>query len=88
VQPAACAAVGDRSVAPRFAAMKPDQINKLAQSLADKMPTLIWERIAEYVPPIKPANLQQLFIDKEDVRALLEGHLRSMALHKKRARDR
>ena len=60
--------------------MTPDQLERLSQLLADQLQSFVWERAGEGKPPVKPTNLRHLFIDADDVRAFLEGHLRSMGI--------
>ena len=58
--------------------MAPKQIDTLAELIATQLPSLILERTDSR--PVKPANRDKLFIDAQDARIFLMGHLRSMGV--------
>jgi hypothetical protein len=60
--------------------MTPKQLESLSQLLAGQLRTLIWETAGPGVPPFRPVNLRNLFIKGDELKTLLEGHLRSMGV--------
>ena len=60
--------------------MTPKQLQALSHLLAGQLRTLIWETAGNNQPPFRPANLPNLFINSEELKNLLEGHLRSMGI--------
>ena len=72
--------------------MTPDQLDKLSQLIASRLRTLIWESAGANNRPFKPANLPRLFVNAEDIKIFVEGHLYSMGIvveqPKRKARDR
>ena len=60
--------------------MTPGQLEALSNLLARQMHTLIWETAGPNEPPFRPTNLRHLLIKSDELRTLLEGHLRSMGI--------
>ena len=60
--------------------MTPKQLQALSHLLAGQLRTLIWEAAGNNQPPFRPANMPNLFINSEELKNLLEGHLRSMGI--------
>ena len=56
------------------------QLEELSNILARQLHTLIWEAAGPNEPPFRPTNLRQLLIKSDELRTLLEGHLRSMGI--------
>ena len=57
------------------------QLEELSKILARQMHTLIWEAAAgPNELPFRPTNLRHLLIKSDELRTLLEGHLRSMGI--------
>ena len=63
--------------------MTPGQLEALSNLLARQMHTLIWEVAGPNEPPFRPTNLRRLLIKSDELRTLLEGHLRSMGIASK-----
>jgi hypothetical protein len=60
--------------------MTPKQLEALSVLLAAQLRTLIWQSAGRNQPPFRPANLPNLFIDSDELKTLLAGHLRSMGI--------
>ena len=56
------------------------QLEELSNILARQLHTLIWEAAGPNEPPFRPTNLRRLLIKSDELRTLLEGHLRSMGI--------
>jgi hypothetical protein len=55
--------------------MTPDQIDTLAQKIANSVPDLVWERSAPQGRPFRPENLKRLYVEKNDVRNIIVATL-------------
>jgi hypothetical protein len=60
--------------------MTPGQLEALSNLLARQLHTLIWETSGPSEPPFRPTNLRHLLIKSDELKTLLEGHLRSMGI--------
>jgi hypothetical protein len=60
--------------------MTPGQLEALSNLLARQLHALIWETSGPNEPPFRPTNLRHLFIKSDELKTLLEGHLRSMGV--------
>jgi hypothetical protein len=61
----------------------PDLFRKACEFLSNllaRQHTLIWETSGPNEPPFRPTNLRHLLIKSDELRTLLEGHLRSMGV--------
>jgi hypothetical protein len=56
--------------------MTPDQIDMLAQMIANHLPDLVWERSDPQSEPFKPANLKRLYVEKDDVKNVIIAALK------------
>jgi len=58
--------------------MSPDQIDTLAQMIANSLPGLVKERTRPKSEPIQPKNIMSLHVEKDDVKSLIIAALRGV----------
>jgi hypothetical protein len=55
--------------------MTPNQIDLLAQMIANSLPGLVLERTGPESKPFKPENMKRLYVEWKDVRNIISGFL-------------
>ena len=55
--------------------MTPNQIDMLAQTIANSLPGLVLEKTGPESKPFKPENLKRLYVEWKDVRNVISGFL-------------
>jgi hypothetical protein len=58
--------------------MTPDQIDALAQMIANALPDLVREKTGLQSTPFKPENMGRLYVEKNDVRNIIVAALRGV----------
>jgi hypothetical protein len=56
--------------------MTPDQIDMLAQMIANHLPDFVWEKSDPQSEPFKPKNRDRLCVEKDDVKNVIIAALK------------
>jgi|SRR5271166_214897 len=54
--------------------MTPDQIDTLAQMIANSLPNLVKEKMGPQSKPIQPKNIGSLYVEKDDVKNVIVAY--------------
>jgi hypothetical protein len=56
--------------------MTPDQIDTLAQMIANSLPGLVKEKTGPQSKPMQPKNIRSLYVEKDDVKNVIVAALK------------
>jgi hypothetical protein len=64
----------------REAKLRTDQIELLAQMIANSLPGLVKEKTGPQSQPIQPKNIRSLYVEKDDVKNVIVAALKVTAV--------